>query len=120
MLLESWREIWDIDGVADDGQGAQRHLNSLRDWVKQGNRRVRSYHSDEGMRTAPRSLVEASRIISSPAPPFNGIYIEEGSSADKKATWVKFSNPALKPSPYDAHHTVPAVAFGHAAKFGLP
>lgn len=119
-LVESWREIWDIDGVADNGEGAGRHLNNLRNWLKQDRRRVRSYHSGEGMRTAPRSLVEASRITSSPAPPFNGVYIEEGTSADKNATWVGFSNQALRPSPYDAHHTVPAVAFGHAAQFALP
>ncbi|GAA4513479.1 MULTISPECIES: hypothetical protein [Nonomuraea] len=31
-----------------------------------------------------------------------------------------FSDAALRPSPYDAHHTVPAIAFGHAARFALP
>jgi hypothetical protein len=119
-LVRSWREIWDIDGVADDGKGAERHLNTLRDWLKTDRRRVRSYHSDSGMRTAPRSLVETSRMILRPTPPFNGIFIEEGTSRDGKATWVHFSDPSLKPSPYDAHHTVPAVAFGHAAQFTLP
>jgi hypothetical protein len=119
-LVESWREIWDIDGVADDGKGAKRHLESLRQWLKSDRRRVRSYHSGEGMATAPRALVEASRIQSLPSPPYNGIFIEEGTSADAKATWIQFSNAALKKSVYDPHHTVPAVAFGHAAQFAMP
>lgn len=119
-LVDSWREIWDIDGVADDGKGATRHLETLRKWLKTDRRRVRSYHSGEGMRTAPRSLVEASRITSQPSPPYNGLFIEEGTSADDKATWVQFSNAALKKSSYDPHHTVPAIAFGHAAQFAIP
>jgi hypothetical protein len=119
-LIESWREIWDIDGVADDGKGAKRHLESLQRWLQLGRRRVRSYHSGEGMMTAPRALVEASRIFSRPSPPYNGIFIEEGTSADEKATWVQFSNAALKKSVYDPHHTIPAVAFGHAAQFAMP
>jgi hypothetical protein len=120
-LVGSWREIWDIDGVADDGKGAERHLNTLRDWLKLDRRAVRSYHSDEGMRTAPQSLVEASQMALRPTPPFNGIFIEEGTSKDGKVTWAHFSNPSLKPSPYpDAHHTMPWIAFGHAAQFTLP
>lgn len=39
-LAESWREIWDIDGVADDGKGAERHLRSLRTWLKEADRRA--------------------------------------------------------------------------------
>lgn len=119
-FTDSWREIWDIDGVADDGKGAARHLNSLRDWLKVDRRRVRSYHSDSGMRTAPKDLVAAARIISRPSPPYKGLYIDEGTSADDKATWVHFSDIALQKSVYDAHHTVPAIAFGHAAQFPLP
>jgi hypothetical protein len=119
-LVESWREIWDIDGVADDGKGANRHLKTLRQWLKTDRRRVRSYHSDTGMTTAPRGLVEASRLVSRPSPPYKGIFIEEGTSADEKATWVHFSDAALKKSVYDAHHTVPAIAFGHAAQFPMP
>ena len=119
-LIENWREIWDIDGVANNGLGTKRHLDNFLNWMKEKRRCIRLYHSDEGMKTAPRSIVNASRIFTRPTTPSNGIYIEEGTRADGKATWVKFSNPALKPSPYDPHHTVPAVAFSHAAKFALP
>ncbi|MFE7215699.1 hypothetical protein ACFU93_38520 [Streptomyces sp. NPDC057611] len=120
-LVESWREIWDIDGVADDGKGAERHLRNLQTWLKEAERRaVRSYHSGEGMRTAPRALVDPAFVETRPAKSYKGVRISEGSSADKRATWVEFSDAALQPSPYDAHHTVPAIAFGHAAQFALP
>ncbi|MFG3602495.1 hypothetical protein [Micromonospora chersina] len=121
-LVRSWREIWDIDGVADDGKGAERHLRNLRTWLGEGQRRaVRSYHSTSaGMRTAPRALVDPTLIVTRPTKPYKGLFILEGNSADERATWVQFSDAALLPSPYDAHHTMPAVAFGHAAQFPLP
>lgn len=118
-LVKSWREIWDIDGVADNGKGAERHLRNLQTWLKEG-RAVRSYHSSQGMRTAPRALVDPALVRTRPAKPYKGVFILEGNSADERATWVQFSDAALKPSGEDPHHTVPAVAFGHAAQFPLP
>jgi hypothetical protein len=117
-----WREIWDIDGVADNGAGSQRHHDTLRDWVKPERRRVRLYHSDSGMRTAPRSLVEAAQISIRPPKPYKGIYVEEGTSTDGKILWVHFSDTALRPSGKgdDAHHIMLALMFGHAAQFSLP
>jgi hypothetical protein len=123
-FTDSWREIWDIDGVADNGAGSTRHHDTLRDWIKSDRRRLRLYHSDTGIRTAPRSLVEATRITMRPAKPYKGIYIEEGTSADGKTTWVYFSDTTLKPPSVvdgdDAHHTMTALMFGHAAQFPLP
>ncbi|GAA1647359.1 hypothetical protein GCM10009733_050550 [Nonomuraea maheshkhaliensis] len=119
-LVDSWREIWDIDGVADNGAGAERHLRNLQTWLKKERRTLRSYHSDYGMRTAPRTLVDPARVETRPVKPYKGVFISEGSSADGRATWVQFSDAALQPSPYDPHHTVPAIAFGHAARFALP
>ncbi|MFG1949385.1 hypothetical protein [Nonomuraea sp. NPDC048826] len=119
-LVDSWREIWDIDGVADDGAGAERHLRNLQTWLRRERRAVRSYHSNFGMRTAPRALVDPARVETRPAKPYKGVAISEGSSADGRATWVHFSDAALQPSAQDPHHTVPLIAFGHAARFPLP
>jgi hypothetical protein len=120
-LVESWREIWDIDGVADDGHGAERHLRNLQTWLSAAQRRaVRSYHSPDGMRTAPRTLVDPARVKTQPARPYQGVSIAEGSSPDNRATWVQFSAAALRPVPYPVHHSTIAVSFGHAAQFPLP
>jgi hypothetical protein len=119
-LVDSWREIWDIDGVADNGTGAERHLRNLQTWLKKERRVVRSYHSNQGMRTAPRTLVDPALVKPHPAKPYKGVLISEGSSADNRATWVQFSDAALQPSSQDPHHTVPLIAFGHAAQFALP
>ncbi|MFG2291716.1 hypothetical protein [Streptomyces sp. NPDC048603] len=59
--------------------------------------------------------------------------MEEGNSDDGRVTWVHSSNPSLlgetkapghlKTIPefgsFDAHHMVPAIAFGHTAQFPL-
>jgi hypothetical protein len=124
-LLDSWREIWDIDGVADDGKGAVRHLDTLREWLKKDRRRVRSYHSDTGNLTQPRTLVEASRIETRPKETVKGVAIEQGTKRDERATWVHFSNSVLSfPNPDgtddDAHHNITKVAFAHAAQFPMP
>lgn len=120
-LLSSWREIWDIDGVADDGRGAQRHLTTLQTWLQRSRRSVRSYHSDDGGRTQPRDLVSASRLETRPRSPVKGVKVQEGTSADGRATLVHFADAALGDLGIDnAHHTVVAVAFGHAAQFPLP
>lgn len=122
-MVPAWRPTGsrDIDGVADDGKGAARHLRSLQTWLKENGRRaVRFYHSNDGLRTAPQTLVDPALVHTLPAKPYQGVSISEGSSADKRATWVHFSDAALKSSPYDPHHTMPAVAFGHAARFPMP
>jgi hypothetical protein len=119
-LVQSWREIWDIDGVADNGAGAERHLRNLQEWLKKEQRAVRCYHSSLGMRTAPRALVDPALVKMQPAKPYKGVFILEGSRADNRATWVEFSDAALQPSPPDPHHAVPVVAFGHAAQFKIP
>lgn len=93
---------------------------SLGTGMQSDRRRVRLYHSDSGMRTAPRSLMPEARITLSPPKPYKGIFIEQGTSADDKLTWVHFSDLSLKPSGYDAHHTMPALMFGHAAQFPVP
>jgi hypothetical protein len=132
-LRDGWREIWDIDGVADS---AESHLKTLRSWLSTTtNRRVRSYHSTpQGSRTAPRALVEAPRIVRQSGTATQGVYAEEGTSADGRATWVLFSKNSLGQDPKekdpprtipqlgkdDAHHTVIELAFGHAAQFRMP
>jgi hypothetical protein len=134
-FLAGWREIWDIDGVAvdrvfknpkDDNdkkvvKGTERHLNTLRNWLKSSRRNVRSYHSGFGGGSQPRGLVAEARLDRLPKVPIKGVWIERGTSADGRATYVHFSDPAIEDlNISDAHHTVLGTAFGHAAQFALP
>ncbi|MGW1115888.1 hypothetical protein ACWD5B_02085 [Streptomyces tanashiensis] len=81
------------------------------------------------MRVLGRPLVPQGRVTRLPRVPVKGVHAEEGHTADGRVTWVHFSDSALegdvkapgheKTVPefgtLDAHHVVPAVAFGHVA-----
>ncbi|WP_406117234.1 hypothetical protein OG572_41180 [Streptomyces virginiae] len=133
-LLNNWREIWDVDGV--DVQGWNHMTSAFNGWLAGTNasrRGLRSYHSQDTYSAAQNGLVPTSRVTRLPPVPVRGIYVEEGNSDDGRVTWVHFSNPSLigdtkapghvKTIPefgsFDAHHMVPAIAFGHAAQFPL-
>jgi len=131
-LLDNWRELWDIDGVDSDGWD---HMTSaFRGWQSQSARRtLRSYHSQTTYHVAQNGLVPQSLVVRQPRAPVKGVFAEQGQTTDGRVTWVHFSNPALegdKKAPgheptipefgsLDAHHFVPAIAFGHAAQFPL-
>jgi hypothetical protein len=143
-LMNNWREIWDIDGV--DGEGWDHMVRTFRAWLRGSRRALRAYHSSTTYRASENGLVDVARIVRKPNKPVKGVYAEEGHSADERVTWVHFSDPSLlgdwddprhqKTIPefgmaaklpkhpqgegFDAHHFVPAIAFGHAAKFPLP
>jgi hypothetical protein len=134
-LLGGWREIWDIDGVAEDRPfknpndpdhkkvvtGSERQLSTLRGWLKTNRRTVRSYHSDYGGGSQPRGLVEDARLERLPKVPIKGVWMEQGTSGDGRVTYVHFSKTAIEDlNISDAHHTVLGTAFGHAAQFALP
>ncbi|MEU7033290.1 hypothetical protein ABZ958_06330 [Streptomyces sp. NPDC046237] len=133
-LMRNWRELWDIDGV--DQQGWQHMVKSFRGWLGGTNadrRSLRSYHCQDTYSATENGLVPQDRVTRQPPVPVKGVYAEEGSTEDGRVTWVHFSNPALqgdKKAPghqvvipefgsLDPHHFVPAIAFGHAAQFPL-
>jgi hypothetical protein len=133
-LVNGWRELWDIDGVAADHEftnpkdpkdvtivkGADRHLNTLRNWLKTSRRTIRSYHSGWGFRSQPRGLIEPARLVRLPKT-LNKVWVEHGTSADGRVSYIHFSDPAINDFGIsDAHHTVLGTAFGHAAQFPLP
>lgn len=134
-LTDNWRELWDIDGVDNDGW--QHMVQTFRRWASGGDRRsLRSYHSGETYHgIAQNGLVPQPLVVRRPARPVDWVYAEEGHTTDGRMTWVHFSNPALtgnRKAPgheatlpefggdLDPHHLVPAIAFGHAARFPLP
>jgi hypothetical protein len=129
-LLEQWVEIWDIDGV--DASGWNDMVDTFNRWVSnRGSRLLHSYHSQTTFRGAVNGLVPPNNIrrVTGKAG-----FVEEGSSNDKRVIWVYFSNSYLEGSvtdpghqktipefgTFDAHHMVPAIAFGHAAQLGAP
>ncbi|MEU6988211.1 hypothetical protein ABZ946_33095 [Streptomyces sp. NPDC046324] len=133
-LTSNWRELWDIDGV--DSQGRQHMVTAFRGWLAgpgADRRSLRAYHSQDTYSGPENGLVPRDRVVRKPSAPVTGVYVEEGSTEDGRVTWVHFSNPALlgdvkapghqKTIPefgtLDAHHMVPAIAFGHAAQFPL-
>ncbi|MCX4986009.1 hypothetical protein [Streptomyces sp. NBC_00572] len=132
-LMSSWHELWDIDGV--DSAGWDHMVQTFRQWLPGSTRRtLRAYHSQTTYRRTDNGLVPQGRVTRLPRVPVKGVYAEEGHTADGRVTWVHFSDPALegdvkapgheKTVPefgtLDAHHFVPAIAFGHAAQFPLP
>jgi hypothetical protein len=139
-LLNNWGELWDIDGVigTKDRPGYYPMVKTFRAWLN-SRRTLRAYHSDaslsvQGYRASENGLVDPSRVVRKPSNPNNGVYAEEGHSPDKRITWVYSSNPSLEgdlDAPgheltipefgrSDAHHMVPAIAFGHAGQFVPP
>lgn len=130
-LMDNWRELWDIDGV--DAKGWEHMTGAFNGWLSQSARRtLRSYHSQDTYRAAQNGLVPQHLVVRKPRVPVKGVFAEQGQTTDARVTWVHFSNAALqgdKKAPghevtipefgsLDAHHFVPAIAFGHAA--GLP
>ncbi|MFJ3393239.1 hypothetical protein [Leifsonia aquatica] len=129
----AWTELWDIDGV--DSAGWQ-HLSAAFVRWRTGRRCLRSYHSQDTYNSSKGNvLIEAALIVRTSG---SAGYVEEGISKDAKTTWVHFSNGYIRGTPlapgttepdgaprprygyYDAHHMVPALAFGHAARYPAP
>lgn len=132
-LLTNWREIWDIDGV--DARGWENMVKTFRTWIDADKRRaLRVYHSDDTFRAPQNGFVDPGRLVRKSNTPTNTVYAEEGHSDDKRITWVRFSNSSLEGNikapdhtktipefgSLDAHHFVPAIAFGHAGQFPIP
>lgn len=129
--MDNWREIWDVDGV--DQKGWKHMVRTFHAWLDHGTKRtLRSYHSSTTFHgQAVNGLVPQADVVRQPEAPVKGVYAEEGHTADRRVTWVHFSNPALTGDvkatgheltlpefgKLDAHHFVPAIAFGHAARF---
>jgi hypothetical protein len=126
----SWNETWDIDGV--DSSGWQ-HLSAAFVRWRKGPRCLRSYHSEDTYNSSRGSpLIDAALIVRKSG---KAGFVEEGTSKEGNTTWVHFSNGYIHGTPlaagasepdgaprprygyYDAHHMVPALAFGHAARF---
>ncbi|MFJ4785444.1 hypothetical protein [Streptomyces sp. NPDC088794] len=128
-FLRQWRELWDIDGV--DASGWAHLVAAFKGWAK-GQRSLRMYHSQDtyhGQTT--NGLVEQDRIKRRSG---KAGFVEQGTSRDERSLWVHFSNSYLigdmkdpqhettipEFGKLDAHHMVPAIAFGHAALLPQP
>ncbi|MFF1573187.1 hypothetical protein ACFVWR_10595 [Leifsonia sp. NPDC058292] len=130
VFASAWTEIWDIDGVDSSGWA---HLSSAFTGWRRGSRVLRSYHSQDTYNSAKgNTLIDAALIVRKSG---SAGFVEEGTSKDGNTTWVHFSNGYIHATPlapgtkdpdaavrpsygyYDAHHMVPALAFGHAARF---
>ncbi|POX46144.1 hypothetical protein C3489_32475 [Streptomyces sp. Ru71] len=128
-FLRQWRELWDVDGV--DASGWAHMTAAFQRWA-QGRRRLRMYHSQDTYHgQTANGLVEQERITRRSG---KAGFVEQGVSRDEHSMWVHFSNSYLigdvkdprhqvtipEFGKLDAHHMVPAIAFGHAALFPPP
>jgi len=132
VLLDDWRELWDMDGVYHEGWAAMTKIMNA--WVAQPARCLRAYHSQTTYREQSNGLVDPKYVERRPKHPIGGVYAEEGHRPDHRVTWAHFSNPSLEGNiqapghrkdipefgTLDAHHMVPAIGFGHAAQFKVP
>lgn len=128
-FLANWRELWDIDGV---DSGGWSHLSkAFAAWRNNSGRRLRSYHTQTTFHGTTNGMVDAGQIKRQTG---SAGFVEEGTSPDGRTTWIYFSNSYLSGDisdprhrethptfgRLDAHHMIPAIAFGHAAQFTVP